>query len=225
MFDEANAYNKNKFAEFEARKIPYSEQLGLQTERDQKQLAAKYAAAVAARRDPTGDDLYYLGLLHWVAENLDGTFDALSKYLARDDKAAEGQTARSLITVIAAKQRKFDQALSVLADYLKNQPTKASERSRMESEIAKATSPNKRRLRAVPHASKVHTATPRLSCSDGGITQRGLDEVLDTGMVVHECYKTLGSVLKEADDALDDLRKTGAAIGSPVFITMRRTSL
>ena len=45
------------------------------------------------------------------------------------------------------------------------------------------------------------------------MTQRGLDEVLDTGMVLHECYKAAGNI-KDADETLDDLRRAGAAIGS-----------
>ena len=48
MFDEANAYTKTKFAEFEQKKIGYSERLRLQTEREQKQLAAKYAFLIDA---------------------------------------------------------------------------------------------------------------------------------------------------------------------------------
>src|SRR5688500_3264560 len=58
--DEANAYNRTKFPEFEKKKIAYSESLRLQTEREQKQLAAKYASAAAAREDLSADDLYYL---------------------------------------------------------------------------------------------------------------------------------------------------------------------
>src|SRR5687768_15204917 len=72
LFDEANAYSKNKFAEFAAKKIQYNEGLEKQTEREKKQLAAKYASHVQSRSDLKGDDLYYLGLLHWIAENLDG---------------------------------------------------------------------------------------------------------------------------------------------------------
>src|SRR5215212_6518154 len=59
MFDEANGYIKLKFAEFEQKKIGYSERLRLQTEREQKQLASKYATAAATRTNLSGEDLYY----------------------------------------------------------------------------------------------------------------------------------------------------------------------
>jgi hypothetical protein len=49
MFEEANGYNRKKFAEYEQKKIAYSEKLRLSTERAQRELAAKYATAAATR--------------------------------------------------------------------------------------------------------------------------------------------------------------------------------
>src|SRR5688572_19341986 len=57
MFDEANSYNKVKFAEYEQKKVTYSERLRLETERQRRQLAAKYATSAGARPDLSGDDL------------------------------------------------------------------------------------------------------------------------------------------------------------------------
>lgn len=213
MFDEANTYNKVKFAEYETKKVPYSEKLRLQTEREQKQMAAKYAAIAAGRKDLTGEDLYHLGLLHWIAENLDGTSEALRRYSAAPNIVAEkAQTSRSIIAVIAAKQRKFDDALKYLQEYTRNLPIKLSERTRMESEIAKAYIAEKKTAEAAPHAAEAYRFAKTI-LSNGGITQRGLDEVLDTGMLLHESYKALGN-LKDADEALDDLQKAGVGINS-----------
>jgi hypothetical protein len=89
MFDEANTYSKTKYAEYDQKKIAYSERLRLLTEREQKQLAAKYASLAAARANLGGEDLYYLGMLNWIAENLDGTTAALTKYIAADPAAAK----------------------------------------------------------------------------------------------------------------------------------------
>ncbi len=216
MFDEANGYNKLKFAEYESRKVAYSEKLRLETEREQRQMAAKYAAIAATRTGLTTEDLYHLGLLHWIAENLDGTSEALRRYIeatgATGATAEKAQTARSIITVIAAKQKKFDEALKYLAEYSKIQPVKLSERTRMESEIAKAYIAEKRIAEAAPHAAEAYRSAKSILL-DGGITQRGLDEVLDTGMLLHESHRTAGNI-KEADEALDDLRKAGATVGS-----------
>ncbi|HKX84399.1 MAG TPA: hypothetical protein VJL58_09275, partial [Pyrinomonadaceae bacterium] len=62
MFDEANGYFEAKKVEFEKNKVPYSDRLRLQTEREQRALAAKYATIVSARKGLSSDELYYLGL-------------------------------------------------------------------------------------------------------------------------------------------------------------------
>ena len=214
LFDEANAYDKVKFAEFEQKKVQYSERIRLQTEREKKQLAAKYAAASEARKNLTTDEIYYVGLLHWLADNLDKTREWLRKYLESDGAAADRkQMARSIIVVISAKQRSLDDAIALLNEYLRNAPVKLSDRFRMEAELAKAYSAEKKFAEAAAHASESFKAA-RTVLLDSGMTQRGLDETLDAGMILFESYRAAGDA-KNADLALDDLRKTGAAIGSP----------
>ncbi|MEK7856936.1 MAG: hypothetical protein AAB288_12655, partial [Acidobacteriota bacterium] len=89
LFDEVNSYNKAKFAEYEQKKIAYSEALRLQTEREQKQLAAKYAAAAGVRANLSAENHYYIGLLHWIAENFDRTSESLRKYLVSPEPSAD----------------------------------------------------------------------------------------------------------------------------------------
>src|SRR5689334_5787831 len=84
MFDEANAYNKNRFAEFEQKKIPVSDALIRQTQRERKQLAAKYAALVSKRTELSSEDTYYFGMLNWIADNPDQTRDVFVNYLTKD---------------------------------------------------------------------------------------------------------------------------------------------
>lgn len=214
LFDEANGYSKKKFAEFEQKKIPFSENLRLQTEREQKQLAAKYAAVAEARSDLNGDDHYYHGLLHWIAENLDGTATALTKYVADPLAAAEkAQRSRSLLVVIHAKQKNFAAAESVRDAYLKNQPTKLSERARLENELAKAYRSEKDLEKAAPHAEQAYAASKAL-LAEPGTKPQGLDELLDSGMLVFETYRDQNKSA-EADKALEDLRSTAASVGSP----------
>ncbi len=214
MFDEANGYNKVKFAEYEAKKIKYNEALRLQTEREQKQLAAKYAAVAGARTNLNTEDVYYLALLHWISENLDRTNEAMLRYLGMPGPAADkSQTARSIVAVIAAKQRRFDNAKTAIAEYSKNTPVKLSDRARMEGELAKAYFAEKKFADAAVHAAEAYQAAKTVLL-DSGITQRGLDETLDTGMQLFESHRSAGNT-KDADAALEDMRKTAAAIGSP----------
>lgn len=212
MFDEVSRYSRNKFAEFEQKKIAYSENLRLQTEREQKQLAAKYAASLSGRSDLTGEDLYYLGLLHWIAENLDGTSDALKRYLASDPAPEHAQTARSLLAVVAAKGGNLDEANKYLAAYLGSEPKKLTERARVENELAKAYLAAKDYTGAAPHAAEAFNAA-RAILAEPAAGARGLDELLDAGMLYFEAQSGAGKV-KEAESILNNLRDTAASVGN-----------
>ena len=216
MFDEANAYNKNKFAEFEQKKITYSERLRLQTEREQRQLAAKYAGAAATRTGLTGEDIYYIGLLNWIAENLDATADSLKKYIDSSDQKPERlQNARSILVYVSAKQRKFDDAQKYLADYESGGAAKMSDRWRMHSELAKSYIAVKDLAKAAPHAAKSYEAAKAL-VQDPTTRVNAADAVLDAGMLLFETNRDAGNI-KEADAALEDMKKTASTINSPTF--------
>lgn len=214
LFDEANAYSRTKFTEFEQKKVPVSDALITQTDKEKKQLAAKYAAILEARKDNTAEDLYYTGLLHWIAENLDGTISAFEKFLAVPDIDAErAQRARSLIVVCSAKIDDLSKALAILADYKRSEPVKLAETARMNSEIAKAYINAKDLEKAVEFAKTSYAASKALIIEPSS-QMRGLDELLDAGMLVFESFRDLGKA-KEADEILIDMRKTAGSIGSP----------
>lgn len=213
LFDEVNRYRETKFAEYEKKKVPYSEKLRLETEREQKQLAAKYAAAAAGREVLPADDVYYVGLLYWVSENLDRTSETLRKYLSMPGIPADrAQTARTISVVAAAKQRRFDDANELLDDYLKNSPIRLSDRTRMESELSKAYAFEKRWPEAATRAAEAFKAAKSVLL-ESGVSQKGLDETLDAGMQLFESQRAAGDQ-KAADAALEELKKTGAAINS-----------
>ncbi|MEO8573992.1 MAG: TlpA disulfide reductase family protein [Pyrinomonadaceae bacterium] len=215
LFDEANSYNRLKFAEYEQKKIAYSERLRLATEREQRQLAAKYANSASARANATAEDIYYTGLLHWIAENYDGTTEALKKYLEfADQKPERTQNARSIIVYVFAKQKKFDEALKYLDDY-ESGVIKMSDRWRMNSELAKAYIATKDYVKAAAHASKSYEASKAL-VKDPKSKVNPADAVLDAGMLLFETKRDLGNV-KEADAALEDMRNTASVISSPIF--------
>jgi thiol-disulfide isomerase/thioredoxin len=216
MFDEANTYNKVKFAEFEQKKIAYSERLRLQTEREQRQLAAKYATSAGTRTNLTGEDVYYVGLLHWIAENLDGAPEFLKKYLdSSDQKPERMQNARSILVYIFAKQKKFDDSLKYLAEYEADGAPKMSDRWRMNSELAKAYIAVKDLAKAAAHASKSYEASKAL-VEDPTSKVNPADAVLDAGMLLFETHRDAGNV-KQAEAALEDMRRTASAINSPTF--------
>ena len=209
MFDEANTFAKNKFAEFELQKKPFSDELYKRTLLEQKQLAAKYATVVSQRENLTGEDFYYLGMLNWLAENPDNAAEVFQKFLATENPPIEkAQTARSIVVVIAARRKNFDEAEKNLAEYLKISPIKLSERAKIESELAKSYQAENDFAKAAPHAEQAYSATKAVFKSLSS-RAKGLDQLLDSGMTIFDIYKAEGKQ-KEAENALDDLRKTAA---------------
>jgi thiol-disulfide isomerase/thioredoxin len=216
LFDEANAYTRTKFQEFEEKKVKFSEELRLQTVREQKQLAAKYAAIAEARTELSADDIYYRGLLHWIAENYDGTAASLTLYASRDNADAErAQTARSIAAIANAKLRKMEAAVEQIARYDAGEPVKLAEVARMNSEVAKAFISLGDLEKAVPHANRSYRASKAL-LAEPASRVRALDELLDSGMLIFESNRDLGRI-KEADEALIDMRSAAASFASPIF--------
>lgn len=213
MYEEANSFRRNKFEEYAKKKIAYSEELRLETERGQKQLAAKYAMAAEERTDLTTEDVYYKALLHWISENLERTATSLAEYLARTDTVGEkAQTARSLIVVIYAKQKNFEDATRYLVEYDGREPRRASEVSRMNNELAKAYLAAQSPAKAVQFADRAYR-TSKSMLADPSLRTRGLDELLDNGMLLFESYRDSGKTA-EAESALTDMRNVAAGVGA-----------
>lgn len=213
MFDETNIYAKVKFAEFENKKLPFDEKLYRQTMQERKQLAAKYATAISARPNLAGEDFYYLGMLYWIAENAEVSAETLRKFFAAENPSVEKlQIARPIVAIDAARRKNFDEAEKFLADYLKAAPVKASERIRIENELAKNYRAEKNFAKAAVHAEEafrqakaIFTEYATRSQADG--------QLLYAGNLVFEIYKESGKS-KEAEAALEDLRKTATLVQS-----------
>ncbi len=216
LFEEANAFAKNKFAEFEEKKVPFNEKLYTETIREQKQLAVKYAALAAQRENLAGEDFYYLGMLNWLTENGEPASEAFKKFLASENPAAEkAQTARSIITVISARTKDFAEAEKFLAQYLKNEPVKINERIRIETELAQSFRAEKQFNRAAPHAEEAYRAT-KLIVKEFTSPIDAINRILNAGVFVFEIYKENGKQT-QADAALEDMRNEAVKMQSTAF--------
>jgi thiol-disulfide isomerase/thioredoxin len=215
MFEEANEYAKNKFAEFEKKKIPYNTKLHDKTLSEQKQLASKYATLSSEREDLGGDDFYYLGMLYWLTANGEEAANAFQKYLAQnkaDLNPEKAQTARSIVVVELAGKKKFAEAEKFLAEHLKSSPTNLKERAKMESELAKQYREAGNLDSAVPHSLEAFRTTKAIYRDYDSFVQ-GLNELLDTAMLVFESYRDRGDSEK-AIAALEELRKEAVSAQS-----------
>lgn len=215
LFDEANSYRKIKYDEFEKKKVPVSERLRLQTESEQKQLAARNAAILNARKDLSSDDIYYLALLNWISENLDATAETLERYLKSDGRTAEWtQTARSLMVVVLAKKKLPDDALAYFAEYEAGKPSKTSETLRMNTELAKAFLAIGQPEKAVRFADTAFSISKVLSVD--GTSTTAMDLVFDNGLVLFDAYRLSGNT-ERADAALADIRQVSGAAGNSTY--------
>lgn len=212
MFDDANAYAKDKFAEFQKEKVPFSESLYNRTILEQKQLAAKYATLTMSRENLSGEEFYYLGMLHWLAENAPGADEAFGKFLASEKPNPEkAQTARSIKVVMATERKDFETAERILAEYLKNEPKKMSERSKMALELAEKYQEEEKFDLAAAHAKDAFAAARELFKT--AAPSRGLNDLLNAGMTVFDIYSKAGNQV-EADAALADFRQAAITVQS-----------
>ena len=103
LYEDANTHVQKKFAEFEKRSMPYDERLEGKIKQEQRDLAARYASTLAARK-LEGQEVYYLGLLYNLAGNYDAALEAMRRFLTENPKATgePAQDARAVIVIQAA---------------------------------------------------------------------------------------------------------------------------
>lgn len=213
LFEEANIYFRKKGAEYDAKKITPTPERIEQVRKEQRELAARYAAEAEARKDLSTDDRYYLGMLHWISLNLDGTIDNLTKFAAASDADPErAQKARYTVVVSLAKQHKTDAAERLFVEYGTKNPAKPSERWRMDVELAKAYEELKDFPHMLPHAEAAF-ASGKVLLGDPQAADLSLDHVVDTGILAFDAYSEMGQTDK-AEGVLDDLRRLGSGKGS-----------
>ncbi len=213
LFDEANGFIKRRFAEFNLKKIPYTDNLYNQTFREQKQIAAKNAAILSARKTLNGYDFYYLGLLHWISENIDQSRDNLIVFLQlKDTKIEDLQTARSILAIVSARKKQFTEAESFFKDYLSNEPIKLGERGKIEAELAKNYLENKDFLNADKHGDEWIRIAKELFKDEPSRT-KALNEIVDSTLFIFEANREYGS-LEKAEKTLVELKSTAVSLES-----------
>src|ERR1041384_6867911 len=93
LFEDANGYLGRRYQEFNKQKLPYDAKLEAQTKKEQQQLAVKNAAILKARTPLSKEDLYYLGMLHYVAGDGDNALATMRLPLKDDPDGYQAQNA------------------------------------------------------------------------------------------------------------------------------------
>lgn len=106
---------------------------------EQKSLAKKYAAELAARTNLEGIDVYYLGALYDFAGNEAKTLETMKHFLAQypaDKKGDAIQSARTYVIVLSAKTKQFADAEQTLQLWSKGEPLAKSQLPALEKSLA-----------------------------------------------------------------------------------------
>jgi thiol-disulfide isomerase/thioredoxin len=157
MYEDAAKFLERKFVEFNRAGTPYSPALELQTRTQQRELAAAYAARLAARGKLKGEDYYFLGLLYQLAGKNDGVADPLRRFLAassarKDADRLKLQNARHVLVELAAREGRMDEAEATFAEYAANEPRNPLDTFRLRLALASAYEHDKNFARAATHA-------------------------------------------------------------------------
>jgi thiol-disulfide isomerase/thioredoxin len=132
LFEEANGYLGRRFQEFNKQKLPYDPKLEAQTKKEQKDLALRNAATLQSRGSLKGDDLYYLGMLHHLAADADGSLTTMRLLLKDDPDGQKAQAARNVVVLYAVKKDLITEATAAVEAYHRHQPQSADDLYRME---------------------------------------------------------------------------------------------
>jgi thiol-disulfide isomerase/thioredoxin len=159
LFEDADNYTQKKFAEFEKLKMPYDQRLEEKIKQEQRDLAARHATVLVARK-LAGQDVYYLGLLYNLARNFDAAMEAMRRFLTEDKNATgePAQNARAIIVIQAAKKGLLPEAEGRLAEYAQNQPQVADDRYALENWLVSGYVKIKDYEHALPHAQELWKA-------------------------------------------------------------------
>jgi thiol-disulfide isomerase/thioredoxin len=203
LYAEAESYARKKYEAFEREGIGYDQKLVEQVEREQRALAARYAAEVSARESLSAKEVLYLGQLYNIAEDGERAIATMRRFIAENVQATsdEQQAARYVIALQTAKEKDaLAQAEAALQDYLKIAAPEAERRYRLETTLAASYRARRQPEQAIAHARAAFEAAKRLHAQGS----------LDTATRDAVFYRTLSFI----SDAALDLKRTDDAIAA-----------
>ena len=106
MYSEVADYARNRTKELvgQGKRVDSNKRQDLESEK--KALAKTYAAELASRSNIPGADLYYLGMLYYMAGNDQKAVETLKRFLSSYPAETNGeamQAARSYVIVLSAR--------------------------------------------------------------------------------------------------------------------------
>lgn len=138
LFEEAQAYVKNKQVELEKQKIKVDNNVARKIWQEQRELAGRFVASLQARDMPPDDNLYYLGRLQYLAGNEGAALDSLRLFLTLYPDGETAQLARPVAISSALRKKFISEAEQIASDYEAREPRNFDERFEIENQFAAA---------------------------------------------------------------------------------------
>lgn len=225
LFEEARSYVERAYAEFNKQKVPYNQKLEATTKQEQKDLAAKYAAIVEARRPLRGDDFYYLGMLHHTAGNGDAALEAMRSYLGPVDVSGENaQLARAVVVLYTTQKVLVPEAEHAVEAYAQNQPQNLPEWFGMETLIAEAFHKTKNYSGMLKHAQEMLKVAKLVTAAKAASPSRRDDMLFKAASFLSDAYVNLNRK-DEALAVVSELRHMALTIPSGSLLRLSNIRL
>ncbi len=203
LYAAAAHYAQRRYAELEQAGRVYNTNLGAQLAHEQRTLAARSAATVAAREPLAGADVFYLGQLYSLADQSESAIKTMRRWLKdhAETAPADAQTARFVIALQTVRAGQLPNAERMLNEYLAHeQPLDWARHYQLEQALADGYRTRRQYDEAVTHAQAAFAA----------VQQWHLRQPLDP--------RTRDELFYQAAAYLADLnleaKQTGAALGA-----------
>ncbi|HEX8476425.1 MAG TPA: TlpA disulfide reductase family protein [Pyrinomonadaceae bacterium] len=228
LHEEAAQYANKKFDEFASKRVPYDQQLANKILQEQRDLALRNAATLAARGPLKGTDIFYLGKLYAIAGKHEGAVEAMRRFIAEvsggnnvgnvggnvgGNASVENlQDARRVLIVEAVQLNLRDEAEKMLEEYVRAVPPKAQDRFLLENMLAGAFYKMAQFERAAPHALEAFKAI-KLAQEKTDEPRRRDELLFNAANLLADIY-TKSKRRDEAIATLQELRRLGLSYPS-----------
>jgi thiol-disulfide isomerase/thioredoxin len=219
LYEDAKYYVDRAYSEFNVKKIPYDQKLEAKTKQEQKDLAAQYAAVLETRKSLNDADAYYLGMLHYLAGNGDGSLAAMRRFLGSKPSGENAQLARAVVVLFATRKNVIPDAEQAVEAYAQDQPRNPAEWFGMESLIATALNNSKDYAGMLKHAREMQKIA-RLITAEKTINALRRDDMLfKAAAFTSDAYAQMGKK-DEALAAMTELRHFALSIPSASLLRL-----
>jgi thiol-disulfide isomerase/thioredoxin len=209
---------REKFEQFNRDRVPFNQERANKVYAEQREMAARYARLLAARRELAGDDLFYLGMLYRLADSNEEAISALKRYLETKPASPgeHAQTARVELVAAASELSMLDEAERARADYLKSQPQQPGAQLLMASVLAAAYRQAKKFDPAIERGREAFELLKSLPSPKPEERQPRIEAIRSVAGLLVQLYQ-LKNKPDEAKAIVEDLRAMSYDFPSPAL--------